>query len=186
MLDSTNSGIVEGQGSMVQQTQMREVGETLSLDTTTMEGYEVSLDSLITDTGAAELPSTSFRNANSSGISEETNQIKELLEPHLVPPESQDRPTHGVDTSKNYLGCICFCGQQCSNKYTLNKHIKRFTAERKFICKTCGKGFLAPAILQKHMLRVHKVVTNGSIGCHKCGELFPTNMELYYHFRIVQ
>ncbi len=186
MLDSTNSGIVDGSGSVVQQAQVSEVGETLSLDTTTMEGYELSLDSLINNTVARQLPSITIRSGNSSEIEVETNQRRNLLEPQLIPPESEDRPTHGIDTSRSSLGFICFCGQQCANKPNLKKHIKRFTAERKFICKTCKKGFLAPSLLQRHMRGVHKVVSNGSIGCHKCGELFPTNMELYHHFRIVQ
>lgn len=80
----------------------------------------------------------------------------------------------------------CLCGQDFENTNALNTHVKKYSSDGKFICKTCRMAFLLPSYFRNHMLKVHKIVYNISNGCKHCGKNFATNMQLYEHFKMEQ
>lgn len=87
---------------------------------------------------------------------------------------------HAVDTSKED-GFHCVCGRQYLTKRKLGLHIRQYTCEWKFECKTCGSKFFEGFKLRTHMQQVHNEVITETLGCYYCGTLFETRRELFQH-----
>ena len=48
-----------------------------------------------------------------------------------------------------------FCKKSFITKYELKNHARTHSAERKFSCHECGKGFIQPGALRVHIKVIH-------------------------------
>ena len=112
-----------------------------------------------------------------SGCSEEFNN-KRILNFHL----KREHPEL-LGIQKECLKCA-YCDIICASKHELNYHIYN-THKRasKYICDTCGKGFLYMSRLEAHKVVHLKGALRKEHVCHLCGCDYTAKYSLEMHYK---